>query len=81
MSVRYQCTECDEVHDTFQEAANCHFGIGGVQEVITSNHWYVNGEGYDSLLDACEEAMFEHTVVTDDDDKVVADYTGASHGR
>lgn len=48
-----------------------------------SNHWYVNGEGYDSFLDACEDAMYEHTVVLDDDDKVVADYTGspAMHGR
>jgi len=47
-----------------------------MSDVPTSNHWYVNGEGYDSLIDACEDAMYEHTVVLDDNDKVVADYTG-----
>lgn len=76
MSLRFQCTECDKVHDTLQEGALCCPGIGGVIEVVTSNHWYVHGEGYDSLLDACEDAMFESTVVLDDDDKIVADYTG-----
>jgi hypothetical protein len=74
VSVRWQCTECDTVFDDFDEAARCHWGIGGVEQVVTSNHWYVNGEGYDSMLDACEDAMFSHTVVTDDNDKVVADY-------
>jgi hypothetical protein len=75
--MRYQCTECDETHATFDAAAQCHWGIGGVIEVPTSNHWYVNGEGYDSLLDACEEALFARAFVLDDNDKIVADYTGA----
>jgi hypothetical protein len=75
MTVRWQCTECDTIHDDFEAAAQCHWGIGGVEPKFDSNHWYVNGEGYDSFLDACEDAMHEHTVVLDDDDKVVADYT------
>lgn len=78
MATKYECTECDERHDTFDAAAQCCWGIGGVVEITTSNHWYVNGEGYDSLLDACEDAMHEHTIVTDDNDKIVADYTGVS---
>lgn len=76
MSLRYQCTECDTIHDDFDAAAHCCHMIGGVIEIHTSNHWYVNGEGYDSFLDACEDAMYEHTVVLDDNDKIVADYTG-----
>ena len=47
-----------------------------MSDLPTSNHWYVNGEGYDSFLDACEDALHEHTVVLDDDDKIVADYRG-----
>jgi hypothetical protein len=46
-----------------------------MSDLPTSNHWYVNGEQYDSLIDACEDAIFDHTVVLDDDDKVVADYS------
>jgi hypothetical protein len=76
MTVRWQCTECDTVYDEPDEAARCHWGIGGVMPKFDSNHWYVNGAGYDSFLDACEDAMHAHTVVLDDDDKVVADYTG-----
>lgn len=30
--VAYQCTECDAVHCTFDAAAACHHGIGGVVE-------------------------------------------------
>jgi hypothetical protein len=29
----YQCTECDATYPTFDAAAQCHFGIGGVVEV------------------------------------------------
>lgn len=29
----YRCTECDAVHDSFDAAAACHYGIGGVEEV------------------------------------------------
>jgi hypothetical protein len=76
VSVLYQCTECDETFADFDAAAQCHWGIGGVEQITTSNHWYVNGEGYDSFLDACQDALFAYTVVLDDDDKVVADYTG-----
>jgi hypothetical protein len=35
--MRYQCNECDEVHETFAAAANCHFGIGGVIEIDPEN--------------------------------------------
>lgn len=31
--VAFQCTECDAVHCTFEAAAACHHGIGGVAEV------------------------------------------------
>jgi hypothetical protein len=44
-------------------------------QIIISNHWYVNGEQYDSLVDACEDAMYEHALVLDDNDKVIANYT------
>jgi hypothetical protein len=33
MSERYRCTECDETFDDFDDAAQCHWGIGGVVEV------------------------------------------------
>lgn len=33
MMTKFQCTECDEVHDRFDDAARCHWGIGGVIEV------------------------------------------------
>lgn len=31
----YRCTECDTDHKTFDKAAKCHWGIGGVEEVET----------------------------------------------
>lgn len=31
-AVEYECTECDERYDTLEDAAKCHYGIGGVQE-------------------------------------------------
>ena len=33
MSVRYRCTECDDTFDDFDDAAQCHWGIGGVVDV------------------------------------------------
>jgi hypothetical protein len=33
MKTQFACTECDKVHDSYEEAANCHPGIGGVVEV------------------------------------------------
>ena len=29
---KYRCTECDLEYKSFQAAANCHLGIGGVEE-------------------------------------------------
>jgi hypothetical protein len=31
--VKYRCTECDEVYDTMEQAARCHWMIAGVEEV------------------------------------------------
>lgn len=30
---KFQCTECDKIHNTFAAAARCHHGIGGVIEI------------------------------------------------
>jgi len=29
----FRCTECETTHKTFNAAAQCHWGIGGVEEV------------------------------------------------
>lgn len=53
----FRCTECDRTYPTFDSAAHCHFGIGGVEEgldpptgspagerdLLFSNRWFVNG--------------------------------------
>jgi hypothetical protein len=31
----YRCTECGKTHPSFDEAAQCHYGIGGVEVVMT----------------------------------------------
>jgi hypothetical protein len=36
--MRYQCTECDRTYDSFDDAAHCCWGIGGVQEVPSNRY-------------------------------------------
>jgi hypothetical protein len=33
MATIYRCTECDAEYKSFDKAARCHWGIGGVEEV------------------------------------------------
>ena len=33
MAKHFQCNECGEIYDRFRDAAQCHFGIGGVTDL------------------------------------------------
>lgn len=35
---KYRCTECDALYRSFNAAARCHWGIGGVDETKLCQH-------------------------------------------
>jgi DNA-directed RNA polymerase subunit RPC12/RpoP len=37
--MRYRCTECDKTYSLFAQAARCHWGIGGVEDVDDRTHF------------------------------------------
>lgn len=45
MTQRWRCTECDATYPTFEAAARCHWGIGGVEEVPVSTERRTNATG------------------------------------